>query len=154
MKRRIRVAAASSLLALGGLGMVACGGGDDDDDEGAATQATTTATTTEEAAVGGGGATEIGMTEYEFDPAHVKVSRGGTITVTNNGQLPHNYSILDVRGVGDVTTGDVDPGSSGELTVDLPPGWYGASCTIHTAQDMGGILTVCADGKCPPKPHG
>jgi hypothetical protein len=30
MKRRIRVAAASSLLALGALGLIACGGGDDE----------------------------------------------------------------------------------------------------------------------------
>ena len=29
MKRRIRIAAASSLLALGALGLIACGGGDD-----------------------------------------------------------------------------------------------------------------------------
>jgi uncharacterized cupredoxin-like copper-binding protein len=150
MKRRMRVAAAS-LLTLGALGPVACGGGDDDDEDTVATQATTT----EEVVDGVGGAAEIGMTEYEFDPADAKVSRGGTITVTNNGQLPHNYTIPDVRGVGDVTTGDVDPGSSGELTVDLAPARYGVICTIpgHAAQGMEGMLTVCADGKCPPK-HG
>jgi plastocyanin len=148
MKGRMRVAAAS-LLTLGALGLVACGGGDDDDEGTVATQATTT----EEVVDGVGGATEIGMTEYEFAPAGAKVSRGDTITVTNNGQLPHNYTIPDVRGVGDVTTGDVDPGSSGEVTVDLDPARYGVICTIHTAQDMEGGLTVCADGKCPPK-HG
>jgi hypothetical protein len=45
MKRRIRVAAASSLLALGVLGLNACGGGDDD--EGTVTEATVTPETTE-----------------------------------------------------------------------------------------------------------
>jgi plastocyanin len=32
------------------------------------------------------------MTEYAFDPADVTVSKGDTITVTNDGQLPHNYT--------------------------------------------------------------
>jgi plastocyanin len=30
------------------------------------------------------------MTEYAFDPADAKVSRGGTITATNDGALTHN----------------------------------------------------------------
>lgn len=49
MKRRIRVAAASLLLALGGLGLNACGGGDDD--EGTVTEATVSPETTTEATV-------------------------------------------------------------------------------------------------------
>lgn len=49
MKRRIRVAAASSLLALGVLGLNACGGGDDD--EGTVTEATVSLETTTEATV-------------------------------------------------------------------------------------------------------
>jgi hypothetical protein len=49
MKRRIRVAAASSLLALGVLGLNACGGGDDD--EGTVTEATVSPETTTEATV-------------------------------------------------------------------------------------------------------
>ena len=95
------------------------------------------------------------MTEYEFEPADAKVSQGGTITVTNNGEVAHNYTIPDLRGGGELTTGNVDPGSSGEVTVDLEPSRYGMICTIpgHAAQGMEGVLTVCADGKCPPK-HG
>jgi hypothetical protein len=49
MRRRIRVAAASSLLALGVLGLNACGGGDDD--EGTVTEATVSPETTTEATV-------------------------------------------------------------------------------------------------------
>ena len=49
MKRRIRVAAASSLLALGALGLNACGGGGDD--EGTVTEATVSPETTTEATV-------------------------------------------------------------------------------------------------------
>jgi plastocyanin len=135
MKRKIRVAAASSVLALGALGLVACGGGDDDDEDTVATQETTT----EEAAAGGGGAADISMTEYAFDPADFTVTRGGTITVTNDGQLPHNYTVM-AR-----TTGDVAPGSSGELELgDTASGEYKVICTIpgHAEQGMRGTLTV------------
>jgi plastocyanin len=128
-----------SVLALGALGLVACGGGDDDDEDTVATQATTT----EEAAAGGGGATEIAMTEYKFDPADVTVGGRATITVTNDGQLPHNYTV-EREGGAPLTTGDVDPGSSGEITLDLAPDEYKVICTIpgHAEQGMGGRLTV------------
>jgi plastocyanin len=134
---------ATVLLLLAALGLVACGG-DDDDDEGAATETTTT----EEAAGGGGGATEVSMTEYAFEPKNLTVSRGDTITFTNDGEEPHNYTIPDVKGRGDITTGDVDPGSSTQLTADLDPGNrpgpFGVVCTIpgHAAQGMEGTLTV------------
>ena len=88
------------------------------------------------------------MTEYAFDPADVTVSRGDTITVTNDGELPHNFTVRKVKGGGDFTTGDLDPGSSRELTVDLDPGPrpgpFGVICTIpgHAAQGMEGTLMV------------
>jgi plastocyanin len=131
-----------SLVALGALGLVACGG--DDDEDTVATEATATG----EAAAGGGGATEIRMTEYAFDPADVTVTQGDTITVTNDGELPHNYTVPKLKGGGELTTGDVDPGSSAELTVNLDPGPkpgpFGVICTIpgHAAQGMRGTLTV------------
>jgi hypothetical protein len=43
MKRRIRVAAASSLLALGALGLIACGGGDDETTTSVVTETVTVA---------------------------------------------------------------------------------------------------------------
>jgi plastocyanin len=89
--RVIRILAVLAIAAT--FGLAAGCDGDDDDDEGAASEATTT----EEAAAGGGGATEIRMTEYAFDPADVTVSRGDTITVTNDGEEPHNYTIPDTR---------------------------------------------------------
>ena len=51
MKRRIRIAAASSLLALGALGLVACGG--DDDEETTEASAGRVTVTTSDAADGG-----------------------------------------------------------------------------------------------------
>jgi hypothetical protein len=55
-----------------------------------------------------------------------------------------------VKGGGDFTTGDIDPGSSSELTVNLDPGprpaLFGVICTIpgHAAQGMEGTLMVKA----------
>jgi plastocyanin len=130
----------------------AAGCGDDDDGDTAATEATTT----EEAAGGGSGATEVSMTEYAFDPADATVSKGDTITVTNDGQLPHNYTRMagDEAGVAELPprlrdlalgTGDVDPGSSGELEIgDMALGEYKMICTIpgHAEKGMKGTLTV------------
>jgi plastocyanin len=88
------------------------------------------------------------MTEYAFEPRHLTVSRGDTITVTNDGELAHNYTVRGVKGGGDFTSGDVDPGSSTELTVNLDPGNrpgpFGVSCTIpgHASQGMEGTLMV------------
>jgi plastocyanin len=125
---------ATVLLLLSGVGLVACG---EDDDDTAATEATTT----EESAAGGGGATEVRMVEYAFEPKNLTVSRGDTITFTNAGEEPHNYTISDVKGGGDFTTGGVDPGSSTELTVDLDPGPrpgpFGVVCTIPGHADAG-----------------
>jgi plastocyanin len=137
--RVVRILAVVAIAATFGLA-AGCGGDDDDDDEAAAPAAT--APEEEEAAGGGGAATEVGMTEYAFDPADLTAAQGDTITATNDGELPHNYTI---EADGDeVTSGDVDPGSSGELTVDVDPGDYDVICTIpgHAEQGMTGTITV------------
>jgi plastocyanin len=143
---------ATVMLLLAGVGLVACG---DDDEDSAATEATTT----EEAAAGGGGATEIGMTEYAFDPADATVSRGDTITVTNGGELAHNYTVMagdqsvdEALPPGErhlarqlATTGDVDPGSNGEVELgDMASSEYRVICTIpgHREKGMRGTLTI------------
>jgi plastocyanin len=112
MKAIASLATVMPLLA--GVGLVACG---DDDEDSAATEATTT----EEAAAGGGGATEIGMTEYAFDPADATVSRGDTITVTNGGELAHNYTVM-----------------AGDQSVDeaLPPGERHLARQLATTGDV------------------
>lgn len=127
------------VLAVAAIGAIVGCGGDDDDDEAAAPEATAPE---EEAAGGGGGAMEVSMTEYAFDPKDATAAQGDTITATNDGEIPHNYTI---EADGDeVTTGDVDPGSSGEVTVDVDPGDYDVICTIpgHAEQGMVGTITV------------
>jgi plastocyanin len=81
-------------------------------------------------------------------PRDVTVEGGDTITVTNDGQLPHNYTVLGREGGGPWTTGDVDPGSSGEVTLNLQPGQYEVICTIpgHAEEGMRGTVTVPQPG--------
>lgn len=63
-----------------------------------------------------------------------------TITVTNDGQLPHTLTAVD----GSFDTGQVAAGSSAQLSVD-EPGIYRIFCSLHgTAQGdgMAGVLVV------------
>ena len=130
---------ATVVLLLAGVSLVGCG---DDDDDTAATEATTT----EEAADGGGGATEVSMTEYAFDPADLTVSKGDTVSVTNGGKAPHNYTVdvADPPPEGKPTTDNLDPGEQGAFGVAIDPGEYDVICTIpgHAEKGMKGTLTV------------
>ena len=117
---------ATVVLVLAGVGLVACG--DDDDDESAA---------------GGGGDTEVSMTEYAFDPADATVGSGQTITVTNDGEVPHNYKIK--TGSPEESTPETfDPGVSGALGAPEQPGEYDVVCTFpgHAEKGMKGTLRV------------
>lgn len=128
------------------LALAACGDDDDEETTSAATSETTTEeTTTDDAAQTGGGGEELTISETEFalDPADPTVAAGEvTITATNDGATLHN---LEVEGNGvEEITDDLDPGQSGELTLDLEPGEYEMYCAIgdHAAQGMEGTLTV------------
>ena len=126
-------------LALIGAG---CGGDDDDDSDSGSDEPAAEETTTEEGATGeeGASAGSVSMTEYAFDAADLTVAQGDSIEVTNDGAIPHNYTV-DGEGV---ATSDLEGGASEELTVDLEPGEYEVICTIadHAAQGMTGTLTV------------
>lgn len=65
---------------------------------------------------------------------------GTTLTVSNDGQLPHTLTAVD----GSFDTGSVTAASSAELTID-EPGIYRVFCSLHgTAQGegMAGVLVV------------
>lgn len=71
---------------------------------------------------------------------------GTTVTIRNDGQLPHTLTAVD----GSFDTGSVSAGSSARLTVD-EPGVYRVFCALHgTAQGegMAGVLVV---GEATPK---
>jgi plastocyanin len=131
------------LLALAALALFVAGCGDDDEEpttEPAATPTGTTGATGEDGGGGGAGASSVSMTEFEFDPSDLTVSEGDTIEVTNDGQVPHNFTVTDDG----LATEDLEGGASEELTVDLAPGEYEFVCTIadHEAQGMTGTMTV------------
>ena len=130
------------LLSIGLIGIAAGCGDDDDDSDSAATTGTTTA------ADSGGGETSVGMTEYEFDPSDLSVASGDTLALTNDGQIPHNLTIVEGEATGGgaevAASDDIAGGESGSLTVDAEPGEYGFLCTIpgHAEDGMVGTIKV------------
>lgn len=133
----------AALLSVALIGFVAGCGSDDDD------SSDTTAAGTTTAAAGGGGATEVGMTEFKFDPSDLEVTAGDSVTLNNDGKIPHNFTIVegsDPLGGGAelAASDDVSPGDTGSLTVDVEPGKYSYLCTIpgHAEDGMTGSITV------------
>ena len=63
-----------------------------------------------------------------------------TFTFTNNGVLPHNFTIDEPQ----VFSGDLTSGQSSEVVVNLPAGTYQYYCSIPGHKDAGmvGTLTV------------
>jgi uncharacterized cupredoxin-like copper-binding protein len=121
----------------------ACGG-----DEGEETIAAPT--TTSEGATGATGASgeaqtvDVSLTEFAIDPANPAVNAGTvTFNVSNGGEIVHNLEV-EGNGVEEELEQDLQPGDSGELTVDLEPGSYEWYCPIgdHAEQGMDGELVV------------
>jgi uncharacterized cupredoxin-like copper-binding protein len=119
--------------------LAGCGGGGDDSTSadtsgGEATQASTTAG-------GGGGASQtVDMTavDYKFNPSDTTVNSGNvTFNLKNDGQQPHSLEIEDVNGQDQELEGDVSPGQSGTLKVNLPPGKYEFYCPVPGHKEMG-----------------
>ncbi len=126
--------------------LAACG--DDDDTSTPAAPPSTPAADPPAAesttASGGGGETvDLSEVEYKIDPADSTVKAGSvTFNVSNDGQTVHN---LEIEGDGvEEETEDLQPGSTGELTVELEPGTYEMYCSIDGHEDLGmkGEITV------------
>jgi plastocyanin len=130
MKRRTLapcLALAALILALS-----ACGGGDDEEPSGNG---------------GGEGATlELVAgpgSELKFDKTSLEAAAGEvTITMVNEGDLPHNVAIKDsgVDEKGEI----VQNGGTSTVTATLEPGEYTFYCSVpgHEAGGMTGTLTV------------
>jgi uncharacterized cupredoxin-like copper-binding protein len=120
-----------------------CGGGDDDDsaDTGGAAEASTTT-----GAVGPDTHTvDLSAADFKFNPSEVTLKRGDvTFKLTNDGQAPHALEIEDVNGQDEETEGEVQPGDSQTLTVNMPPGTYEFYCPVGNHKEMGmvGEITV------------
>jgi uncharacterized cupredoxin-like copper-binding protein len=136
-----------ALLAIGAavaVPIVGCGSSSNDNStSNAATQASTTGGA---AATGAGGTVNLAATEYKFDPSDPTVKSGKvSFNEKNDGQVTHSLEIEDVTpGHDQELEGDVAPGQSGTLTVDLKPGKYEFYCPIDNHKEMGmeGEITV------------
>jgi uncharacterized cupredoxin-like copper-binding protein len=83
--------------------------------------------------------------EFSITPGAISLHRTGTykFVVTNNGMITHAFEI-EGHGV-EAKTGDISPGSSATLTVDLPDkAQYQVYCPIdaHRSKGMLATLTV------------
>jgi len=120
------------------IGLAACGG---DDDEG------TTAATTAPTGAAGGAAQDVKIseTDFELDPSDPSVEAGTvTFEITNDGETLHNLEVEGPSGEAELPE-DLQPGDSGELTVDLnEPGTYEMYCPVGNHRDLGmeGEITV------------
>jgi uncharacterized cupredoxin-like copper-binding protein len=122
-----------------------CGGGDDDNGTSADTGGATQASTTGGGGGGGGQTVDMSAVDFKFNPSDPTVKSGDvTFNLTNDGQAPHSLEIEDVNGQDQEIEGDVSPGQSGTLTVNLKPGTYEFYCPVDNHKEMGmeGEITV------------
>lgn len=102
------------------------------------------------ASAGGGGGmslcpgfatgSEVSMLDSCFDGTAHFAPAGETITIVNDGMLPHTFTAVD----GSFDTGELQGGESYEITVD-EPGIIEVFCTLHgttAGEGMAGVLVV------------
>ena len=95
-----------------------------------------------------GGGPTVTMVDIAFDPAHLTIAANTDVTIDlpNNGTAIHNFNIDAKNNPSDpgIHSGNVQPGQSTTVTVNLPPGdWY-FYCNIpgHEQAGMLGTLTA------------
>jgi uncharacterized cupredoxin-like copper-binding protein len=139
-----RFAALFAIGAAVAVPIAGCGGGDDNENSGDTSEASG-ASTASGAAGGAGGTVDLSAVDFKFDPSDPTVKSGEvTFNLTNDGQTTHSLEIEDVNGQDQELEGDVAPGSSGTLKVNLPPGTYEFYCPVDNHKEMGmeGEITV------------
>jgi len=124
------------LMACLALGLVVAACGDDDDDEGGSAD-----TTEEQAPAGGGGdeqqapageAVEVEIKDFAFNPDSVEVSKGATITWTNDDSAGHDVTKTGGPGP-EFSSGDpggLSQGATYEETFNTA-GKIDYVCTVH-----------------------
>lgn len=81
-------------------------------------------------------ATSIQMKDFSFVPACAQVSAGATITVTNDGEAIHSFT---VKGTG--VNQSVEAGQSAQVDLaGIAPGIYAVVCSYHP--QMTGALKI------------
>ena len=129
--------AAVLLVTLVGVLLIACGG--DGDDE-ASSAPTVSADDEGSGNEGGGQVLEVDIVDFGYDPVMLngEADAEATLNLTNNGDLPHTFTIDGV-----MDSREVAPGES--RSIMFPPtgaGTYTFFCTVHGAATMSGELTL------------
>ena len=85
----------------------------------------------------------MSLTEFVVDMPESLPAGPTTFVVTNDGTIEHSLEI-EGQGIEEALEPHLQPGETGELTVDLQPGSYEAYCPIgnHQEQGMSVELTV------------
>jgi plastocyanin len=133
----------ATLCACLALGLVAagCGGDDDGDDSGAAAPATTeepadTAAKTESSGGGAGASVKVQMKDIAFQPADATVSKGGSVTWTNDESVGHD--VTKTAGPGpDFKSGSPGALAEGDTFTQKfnTPGTVKYVCTVHPGME-------------------
>lgn len=101
--------------------VAACGG----DDDGGDTTGTTGATGATEETGSTGGGTSITIAGFAFDPSTITVSGPTEVTITNDDDTTHTFTLDD-----DSVDETIDAGATATVTVDVSQ-TTGFHCTIH-----------------------
>jgi plastocyanin len=93
------------------------------------------------------GPNTVVMTDYEYRPRDLRVRRGQTLTVVNEGGIAHNLTIErgpNPRQETDRLAGTDSflKGDREELRVDLSPGQYVTVCTVPGHRELGMVGTL------------
>ena len=116
--RWVRLVAGLLMLSLV---VAACGG----DDDGGDTTGTTGATGATEETGSTGGGTSITIAGFAFDPNTITVSGPTEVTITNDDDTTHTFTLDD-----DSVDETIDAGAMATVTVDVSQ-TTGFHCTIH-----------------------
>jgi len=85
------------------------------------------------------GAVTVSLTEFALSPQMINAPVGGSVLVTNNGTVDHNFAIVGT----DLKTKMLKPGESETLDLGgVEPGAYDVLCQVggHSGAGMTGML--------------
>lgn len=85
----------------------------------------------------------VSLRDFDISPERIKVTAGEVkFEVTNEGDRVHEFAIRTPSGV--ERTGEIEPGESDSLTVDLPEGTHRVFDPLRDYQDRGMTARVIA----------
>lgn len=135
--RARRLATVGLIVLVGGLVLAGCGGSDNKESTSDTTEATSSATS----AAAGGASIDLTTKDFEFVPKTLTAKSGQAVTVTikNDGQAEHNFSITSLNVNKDIEKGKTE-------TVTFTPASAGTLdffCEYHKdSKGMVGTITV------------